>query len=94
MNDLLDKSNDSGITGLINAKISHFQWISDMLKFDVLKKGLGVVSPPHVECDFSRKMFPMLYSINWPKVIVWLLLIREISGNMCTEIVYFQVVRS
>ena len=94
MNDLLDKSNDSGITGLINVKISHFQWISDMLKFDVLKKGLGVVSPPHVECDFSRKMFPMLYSINWPKAIVWLLLIREISGNMCTEIVYFQVVRS
>ena len=94
MNDLLDKPNGSGVTGVINVKISHFQWFSDMLKFDVLKKGLGVVSPPHVVYDFSRKMFPMLYSINWPKVIVWLLLIREISGNMCTEIVYFQVVRS
>ena len=32
-----------------------------MLNFDFLEKGLGLVSPPHVVYDFSRKMFFMLY---------------------------------
>ena len=36
----------------------------DMLNFDFLEKGLGIVSPPHFVYDFSRKMFFMLYSIN------------------------------
>ena len=31
--------------------------------FDFLKKGLGVVSPPHFVYDISRKMFFILYSI-------------------------------
>ena len=43
-----------------------------MLNFDFLEKGLGVVSPPHFMYDFSRKMFFMLYSINWPNFIVCL----------------------
>ena len=29
----------------------------------------------------------MLYSINWPNVIVWLLLSLEILGNMCIVII-------
>ena len=29
----------------------------DMLKFDFLEKGLGIVSSPHFMDDFSRKMF-------------------------------------
>ena len=29
----------------------------------------------------------MLYSINWPDVIVWLSLLLEILGNMCITIV-------
>ena len=41
-----------------------------MLNFDVLGKGLGIVSPPHFVYDFSRKMFLMLYSINRPNFIV------------------------
>ena len=35
-----------------------------MLKFDFLERGLGTVSPPHCVCDFFRKMFLMLQSIN------------------------------
>ena len=37
---------------------------SDMFNFDFLEKGLGIVSPPHFVCDFSRKVFTMLYSVN------------------------------
>ena len=33
----------------------------DMLNFDFIEKGQGVVSPPRFAHDFSRKM---LYSIN------------------------------
>ena len=35
-----------------------------MLNFDILDKGLGIVSPAHFEYDFLTKMFLMLYSIN------------------------------
>ena len=35
-----------------------------MLNFDFLGKGLGIASPAHFVCDFSTKMFLMLYSIN------------------------------
>ena len=33
-----------------------------MLNFDFSGKGLGIVSPPHLEYDFSRKMFLRLHS--------------------------------
>ena len=36
----------------------------DILDFDFLEKGLGIVFPPHFMHDFSTKMFLMLYSIN------------------------------
>ena len=36
-----------------------------MLNFDILEKGLGIVFPPHLVYDFSRKMFLKLYSIKW-----------------------------
>ena len=52
-----------------------------------LEKGLGMVSPPHFAYDFSRKMFLFLYSIFRPKLIVWLLLLREILDNMYIAIV-------
>ena len=35
-----------------------------MLNFDILEKGLAVVSPPYFVYDFSRKMLFILYSIN------------------------------
>ena len=36
--------------------------LRSILRF--LEMGLAMVSPPYVVCDFSRKMFLMLYSIN------------------------------
>ena len=62
-------------------------WIRDMLNFDFLDKGLGIVSPAYFVYDFSTKMFLMLYSINWPNFIVWLPLLLEILGNMYIAIV-------
>ena len=31
----------------------------------------------------------MLYSINWPNFIVWLILLCELLGNICIEIVCY-----
>ena len=59
-----------------------------MLNF-VLEKGLGIGSPPHFVYDFSRKMFLMLHFINWLNFTVWLPLLFEKSGNICTAIVCF-----
>ena len=59
----------------------------DQFKFS--EKGRGPVSRPYYVYEFSRKLFLMLYSINWPKLnlIVWLPLLLEILGNMRTAIV-------
>ena len=54
-----------------------------MLNFDILDKGLGIVSAAYFVNDFSTKMLLKLYSINCPNFIVWLLLRLEILGNMC-----------
>ena len=35
-----------------------------MLNFDILDKGLRIVSSAHFVYDFSTKMFLMSYSIN------------------------------
>ena len=48
----------------------------------IFKKGLGLVSPPYFVHDFARKIFFMIYSINWPNFFVWLPLLFEVSGNM------------
>ena len=55
-------------------------WSRDMLNFNFLEKGLGIVSPPHFVYDFSRKMFLMLDSIKWPNSIVWLPLLFKIHS--------------
>ena len=67
-------------------KTLHY-WCRDMLNFDFLDKGLGIVSPAHFVYDFSSKMFFMLYSIKWTNFIAWLSLLLEILGNMCIVIV-------
>ena len=61
-------------------------WSSDMLNFKFLEKGLEIVSPLHIEYDFSGKMFLMLYSINCPNSTAWLSSL-EILVNMCIAIV-------
>ena len=50
-------------------KTLHY-WPRDMLKFDILGKGLGIFSAAHFVYDISTKMFLKLYSINWPNFIV------------------------
>ena len=62
-----------------------------MLNFYFLEKGVRLVSPPQSEYDFWRKIFLMLYSINWLNFIVSLPLLLEILGNMCIVIIYFPV---
>ena len=44
-------------------------WSRGVLNFDFLEKDLGKVSPPHFVYDFSKKMFLILYSVNWPNLI-------------------------
>ena len=61
----------------------------DMFNFDFLEKGQGIVSPPYFVNDFSRKMFLMLYSINWPHFIVWLPLLLETLDSTYIAIVCF-----
>ena len=68
------------------SKTLHY-WSRDMINFDILDKGLRVVSPAHIVYDFSTKIFLILYSINRPNFIVWLHLLLEILGNMCIVVV-------
>ena len=53
----------------------------DMLNFGFIEKSLWQVLPLNFVYDFSRKVFLMLYSFNWPNFIVWLPLLIEILGN-------------
>ena len=64
-------------------------WSRDLLNFNFSKKGLELVSPPHFADDFSKKIFLMLHSINWPNFIVSLPFLLEILCNMCVAIVCF-----
>ena len=41
-----------------------------MLNFYFLENGLGIASPSHFVYDFSRKMFLMLCSVNWPNCLI------------------------
>ena len=36
----------------------------NMLNFDFIETGMGLVYPPYFVYDFSKKLFHMLYSIN------------------------------
>ena len=62
-------------------------WSRDMLNFDILDKGLGIVSAYFVY-DFSTEMLLKLWSINWPNLNVWLPLPLEMLGNICIAIVF------
>ena len=62
-----------------------------MVNFDLLEKGLGLVSLLHFVYDFSRKIFFMLRFISWLNVIVWLSFLLEILGNMRIVIIIFPI---
>ena len=55
--------------------------------FCFFKKSLELVSLPDFLHDFWRKIVLLLYFINWPNVIAWLPLFREILGNTYIVIV-------
>ena len=59
--------------------------------FDYFKKNLGLVLPSDFVHDFLRKIFLMLYSLNWSNSIVWLPIPLETSGTMCIVILCYQV---
>ena len=61
-----------------------------MLIFYFLEKGLGIVFPPYLVYDLSRKMFAMLCYINWTNFIPSFLLLLEILNNICIAIISFQ----
>ena len=44
------------------------------------KRGLELVFLPHFLHDFLRKLFILLYSINWPNLFAWLPLLVAIIG--------------
>ena len=48
-----------------------------MLNFNLSEKSLGLASVLHYVYGISRKMFLMLYSINWLNLIVMLPLLLE-----------------
>ena len=54
-----------------------------MINFNFSEKGLRPVSPSYFMYDFSREVFLMLDSLNWPNFILRLLLLLETLGNMC-----------
>ena len=64
-------------------------WSRDMLNFDFLNKVVGIVSSTHFVYDFLAKIFPLLYSINWPNFIAWLPLLLDILDNICIAIVCY-----
>ena len=55
--------------------------------FQKTKRGLELVPLPHSLYDFQRKIFFLLYSINWPNFMLPLSLILQILSNMCIVIV-------
>ena len=59
--------------------------------FSKSKKNLELVALSDFLHDFSRKIFLSLHPVNWPNAIVWLSLVREILGNICTIIVFSPV---
>ena len=66
----------------------------DILNFDFLEKGLGIVPLPYFENDFSRKMVLMLYSSNWPNFIIWFPLLLEYWPSCVLQLFVNQVVTS
>ena len=64
-------------------------WPKDMLKLNFSDKGLGLDSLPHSVYDFWRKMFIILYSINWLNFLIWLPLLLKILGYICVAILCY-----
>ena len=55
------------------------------------ERGLELVSLPHFLHDSWRRIFLLLYYINWPNFIDWLPLLSEILGNISIAVVCWPV---
>ena len=51
-----------------------------------IKRGLELVSLPHFRHHSWRKIFFLLYSINWSNFVVWLSILCKVLGNICIAI--------
>ena len=59
--------------------------------FSKNKKSLEIVTLPHFLHEFWRKIFLMLYSINWPNFVLLLHLLLKIFGSMCIVVICLAV---
>ena len=73
-----------GLSKVIETKL---QTTCFYLIHSVFKRGLELVSPSHFFHIFWGKIFRLLYSITWPYSNAWLLLFRDILGNMYIAII-------
>ena len=73
-----------GLSKVIETKL---QTTCFYLIHSVFKRGLELVSLSHFLHIFWGKIFRLLYSITWPYSNAWLLLFRDILGNMYIAIV-------
>ena len=65
---------------------SFSRYFSFYLDFLVLYQN-GLIKKMRLISNFWRKIFLLLYSINWPNFIFWLPLLFDIFGNICIAIV-------
>ena len=66
-------------------------WSRDTLNFHFLKKESETSISTTFFAWFFKQLFLVLYSINWPDFIVWLLLLFDITCNMFIVIVCYPV---
>ena len=77
-----------GLRKFINPKVltTCFHLIYSFFK--KIKRDQELVSLPHFLHNIWRKMFLMLYFINWQNFIYWLPFLLEILGNLSVIIIF------
>ena len=73
------------------SKLSY--WPFAFILYTEYKKTWTGTSLPtsYFTCSLKENVFLMLYFVIWPNFIVWLLLLLELLGNMCTVNICFTV---
>ena len=71
-----------GLSKYVETKLQTNCFYLILSLFEKVKRGLELVSLPHFLHNVLRKIFILLYSINWPLFIVWLSLHCAILGNI------------
>ena len=84
----------SGAFFPVSQSILKLLLIQRYAQFWFFKERSGDSSPTYFVYDFSRKLFFVLYCINWLNGIALLLLILKIFGDMCIELFLNRVATS